>query len=45
VAIDYSDGPMAAKGGLIGSKTIDEIPDIFMEKHKINENWRDKSTN
>jgi peptidyl-prolyl cis-trans isomerase SurA len=34
VAIDYSDGPMAAKGGLIGSKIIDEIPDIFMESLK-----------
>jgi peptidyl-prolyl cis-trans isomerase SurA len=31
VAIDYSDSPMATKGGLIGSKTIDEIPDIFIE--------------
>jgi len=31
VAIDYSDGPMAANGGLIGSKIIDEIPDIFVE--------------
>ena len=34
VAIDYSDGPMAAKGGLIGSKIIDEIPDIFIETIK-----------
>ena len=34
VAIDYSDGPMAAKGGLIGSKIIDEIPDIFIESLK-----------
>jgi peptidyl-prolyl cis-trans isomerase SurA len=34
VAIDYSDGPMAAKGGLIGSKVIDEIPDIFIESLK-----------
>ena len=34
VAIDYSDGPMAAKGGLIGSKTIEEIPDIFIESLK-----------
>ena len=34
VAIDYSDGPMAKKGGLIGSKTIDEIPDIFIESLK-----------
>jgi peptidyl-prolyl cis-trans isomerase SurA len=34
VAIDYSDGPMAAKGGLIGSKIIDEIPDIFIENLK-----------
>jgi len=31
VAIDFSDGPMAAKGGLIGSKTKNEIPDIFLE--------------
>ena len=34
VAIDFSDGPMAAKGGLIGSKVIDEIPDIFLESIK-----------
>lgn len=34
VAIDYSDGPMATKAGLIGSKTIDEIPDIFIESLK-----------
>ena len=34
VAIDYSDGPMAEKGGLIGSKIIDEIPDIFIESLK-----------
>ncbi len=34
VAIDYSDGPMAAKGGLIGSKIMDEIPDIFIETIK-----------
>jgi peptidyl-prolyl cis-trans isomerase SurA len=34
VAIDYSDGPMATEGGLIGSKTIDEIPDIFIESLK-----------
>ena len=34
VAIDFSDGPMAAKGGLIGSKIIDEIPDIFLESIK-----------
>ena len=31
VAIDFSDGPMAENGGLIGSKLIDEIPDIFVE--------------
>jgi hypothetical protein len=37
VAIDYSDGPMASKGGLIGSKVIDDIPDIFIESYKINE--------
>ena len=34
VAIDYSDGPMASKGGLIGSKVIDDIPDIFIESIK-----------
>ena len=34
VAIDYSDGPMASKGGLIGSKVIDDIPDIFIESLK-----------
>jgi peptidyl-prolyl cis-trans isomerase SurA len=34
VAINYSDGPMAKKGGLIGSKKIDEIPDIFIESLK-----------
>ena len=34
VAMDYSDGPMAKKGGLMGSKTIDEIPDIFIESLK-----------
>jgi len=34
VAVDYSDGPMAAKGGLIGSKIIDEIPDIFIDSLK-----------
>ena len=34
MAIDYSDGPMAEKGGLIGSKIIDEIPDIFIESLK-----------
>jgi peptidyl-prolyl cis-trans isomerase SurA len=34
IAIDYSDGPMAANGGLIGSKIIDEIPDIFVESLK-----------
>ena len=34
VAVDYSDGPMAEKGGLMGSKTIDEIPDIFIESLK-----------
>jgi peptidyl-prolyl cis-trans isomerase SurA len=31
VAIDFSDGPMAEKGGLIGPKIMDEIPDIFIE--------------
>ena len=34
VAVDYSDGPMAEKGGLMGSKTIDEIPDIFIDSLK-----------
>ncbi|MDC1101043.1 SurA N-terminal domain-containing protein, partial [Methylophilaceae bacterium] len=34
IAIDYSDGPMAKNGGLIGSKIIDEIPDIFIESLK-----------
>ena len=34
VAIDFSDGPMAKNGGLIGSKLIDEIPDIFVESLK-----------
>jgi peptidyl-prolyl cis-trans isomerase SurA len=34
VAINYSDGPMAEEAGLIGSKTIDEIPDIFIESLK-----------
>ena len=34
VAIDYSDGPMAKKGGLMGSKIIVEIPDIFIESLK-----------
>jgi peptidyl-prolyl cis-trans isomerase SurA len=34
VAIDYSDGPMASKGGLIGSKVINDIPDIFIESLK-----------
>jgi peptidyl-prolyl cis-trans isomerase SurA len=31
VAIEYSDGPQAFDGGLIGSKVIEEIPDIFLE--------------
>ena len=31
VAINYSDSQMAPKGGLIESKTIDEIPDIFID--------------
>ena len=34
VAINYSDGPMAKKGGLIGSKIIDEIPEKFIESLK-----------
>jgi peptidyl-prolyl cis-trans isomerase SurA len=35
VAMDYSDGPMAEEGGLVGSKIIDEIPDIFVETLKL----------
>lgn len=35
VAINFSDGPMAEKGGLIGPKTIDDIPDIFIESLKL----------
>ena len=35
VAEDYSDGPMAEEGGLIGTKTMDEIPDIFIESLKL----------
>ena len=31
VAISHSDGPMADKGGLMGSKITEEIPDIFIE--------------
>ena len=38
VAIDYSDGPMAKNGGLIGSKIIDEIPDIFIDSLKSMKN-------
>ena len=34
VAIDYSDGPMAEKGGIMGSKKIDAIPDIFIDSLK-----------
>jgi len=34
VAKSFSDGPMAVNGGLIGSKIIDEIPDIFIEDLK-----------
>ena len=34
VAINYSDGPMAKNGGIIGSKIIDDIPDIFLESLK-----------
>ena len=34
MAIDYSDGPMASNGGLMGSKIIEEIPDIFVESLK-----------
>ena len=35
VAEDYSDGPMAEEGGLIGTKAMDEIPDIFIESLKL----------
>ena len=45
VAIDYSDGPMATKGGLIGSKIIDEIPDIFIESLKSMNIRSNKRTN
>ena len=38
VAIDYSDGPMAKNGGLMGSKIIDEIPDIFIDSLKSMKN-------
>lgn len=31
VAKNYSDGPMAEKSGDMGSKTSDEIPDLFLE--------------
>ena len=31
VAKNYSDGPMAENGGDMGSKTSDEIPDLFLE--------------
>jgi len=34
VAIDYSDGPTAEKGGIMGSKKIDAIPDIFIDSLK-----------
>ena len=34
VAIDYSDGPMAEKGGVMGKKIIDDIPDIFIDSLK-----------
>ena len=35
IAINYSDGPMAEKGGVFGSLTVDEIPDIFVEPLKL----------
>ena len=31
VAIEYSNGPMSEKAGLIGSKLLNDIPDIFIE--------------
>ncbi len=34
VAIDYSDGPMAEKGGLMGSKLMEDIPDAFIDSLK-----------
>jgi len=34
VAIGYSDGPMAENGGVMGSKIINEIPDLFVESLK-----------
>lgn len=34
VAIDYSDGPMAEKGGEMGAKITDDIPDIFIDSLK-----------
>ena len=30
VAMEYSDGPMANKGGLMGLMTFDKIPDLFL---------------
>jgi peptidyl-prolyl cis-trans isomerase SurA len=37
IAINYSDGPMAQKGGTFGSLTADEIPEIFVEPIKLME--------
>ena len=37
IAINYSDGPMAEKGGAFGSLTVDEIPEIFVEPIKLME--------
>jgi len=34
VAVDFSDGPMASKGGEMGLRSQDEIPDIFLEPLK-----------
>ena len=34
VAIESSDGPLAKAGGLMGWKTTDELPDIFLEPIK-----------
>ena len=31
VAKNYSDGPMAKEGGAMGSRTTEEIPDLFIE--------------
>ncbi|MDB2679510.1 peptidylprolyl isomerase [Methylophilaceae bacterium] len=35
VAKNYSDGPMSEKGGNMGSRTPDEIPDLFLQPLKL----------